>query len=143
MTPGTDATLLLVILGLIALVGLGALALLWALVRLVLRLEQRVASGLDEVRTELVATAEQVRTTSRQVSVVLGEVSRGARYATMAVELWRLIRGTRTAAPAAAASGAIRRTLWTRVGIPLGVMAVKALAARRSAGPGGPSSPSA
>ena len=123
-----------------ALTGLAGLALLWALVRLVLRLEHRVSSGLDEVRTEMVATAEQVRSTSRQVSGVLGEVSRGARYVTMAVELWRLVRGSRTA-PAAAASAAVRRTLWARVGIPLGVMAVKALAARRNSG--GPASPSA
>ncbi len=140
MAPGTDSTLLLIILAFIALVGLSGLALLWALVRLVLRLEHRVSSGLDEVRAEVVATAEQVRSTSRQASVVLGEVSRGARYATMAVELWRMVRGSRTA-PAASASTAVRRTLWTRVGIPLGVMAVKALAARRNSG--GPASPSA
>ncbi len=138
MTPGTDSTLLLVILAFIALVGLAGLALLGALVRLVLRLEQQLTTGLDEVRTELVATAAQVRTTSRQVGVVLDEVSRGARYASMAIELCRLWRRrTPAAAPAA-----VRRTLWTRVGIPLGVMAVKALAARRRTGPGGPPAPS-
>ncbi|MDA8200470.1 MAG: hypothetical protein M0Z54_13780 [Thermaerobacter sp.] len=139
MTPGTDSTLLLVILAFIALTGLAGLALLGALVRLVLRLEKQLTTGLDEVRTELVATAAQVRTTSRQMGVVLGEVSRGARYALVAVELWRLWRHrTPAAAPAA-----VRRTLWTRVGIPLGVLAVKALAARRNTGPGGPSAPSA
>ncbi len=139
MTPGTDSTLLLVILAFIALVGLAGLALLAALVRLVLRLEKQLVTGLDEVRTELVATAAEVRTTTRQLGVVLGEVSRGARYASMVVDLWRLWRHrTPAAAPAA-----VRRTLWTRVGLPLGMMAVKALAARRNAGPGGPPAPSA
>ncbi len=138
MTPGTDSTWLLIILGFIALVGLAGLVLLGSLVRLVLRLEKQLTAGLDEVRTELVATAEQVRTTSRQVGVVLGEVSRGARYASMAVEIWRLWRHRTPAAPAT-----LRRTLWTRVGIPLGVLAVKALAARRPPAPGGPPAPSA
>jgi type II secretory pathway pseudopilin PulG len=135
---GGQATLLLIALGVIVLMGLAGLAFLAALVRAVLRMEQRLTAEMNQVRTELVATAEQVRQTSRQVGVVLNEVSRGARYAAMAVELWRLVR-PRSASGRSAPT--LSRTLWTRVGVPLGVLAVRALSAHVRSGP--PKSPGA
>jgi hypothetical protein len=125
MSPA-DSTWLLIILAVVAVTGLLGLALLWALVRLVLRLEQRVASGISDLQQDLKATATQVRDTSRQMGVVLGELSQGARYGAMVWEVWRAILGR----PKAAAPTTTRRNLWTQVGIPLGVMAARALAAR-------------
>lgn len=129
---GGQATLLLVLVAFIALMGLAMLAALAVLVRVMLRMERRVTSEIDQVRAEVVATAEQVRETGRQVGVVLNEMSRGARYATMAIELWRLARSrssTQGAAPA------LRRSLLTRVGVPLGMLAVRAISARLKSGP--------
>lgn len=131
--PPADSTWLVIILAVMAVTGLVGLALLWALVRLVLRLEQRVASGMAELQQDLKATATQVRDTSRQMGVVLGELSQGARYGAMVWEVWRAIRGRPKAAP-----GATRRNLWTQVGIPLGVMAARALASHIRSRPPSP-----